>query len=144
MVELFTAECLTRSPKQSASVLPVARQQLPTPAALDELTECASLEPHGRDLELTKMPAAAPALRINVMPTGIKQSIRSQAARPKATQLTDTASRQNMTQGFSASPIVHDSNEKHLLDRTLVLLRLNHLPNKSSVKTIGITPTSLH
>ncbi len=85
MVELFTAECLTRSPKQSASVLPVARQQLPTPAALDELTQCASLEPHGRDLELTKMPAAAPASRINVMPTGIKQSIRSQAARPKAT-----------------------------------------------------------
>jgi hypothetical protein len=39
MVELFTVERLTRSPRQSTPVLPVARQQLPTPAALNELAE---------------------------------------------------------------------------------------------------------
>ena len=38
VVELFTVECLARSPRWSSPVLPVARQQLPTPAALNELT----------------------------------------------------------------------------------------------------------
>ena len=37
MVELFTFEFLARYPRVSAPVLPVARQQLPTPAALNEL-----------------------------------------------------------------------------------------------------------
>ena len=38
MVELFTFGVLVRYPRLSAPVLPVARQQLPTPAALNELS----------------------------------------------------------------------------------------------------------
>ena len=48
MVELFTFEFLARYPRMSAPVLPVARQQLPTPAALNELARGKS-GPHGRD-----------------------------------------------------------------------------------------------
>ena len=129
MVELFTAGRLNRSPRWSAPVHSVARGQLPTPAALNELAEAS---PDPTDGICTRFACCICHNR--------------EAALSR--DFTDTASFRVLLakEVFPHRPLFPSFDcHRAPLDRTPGLLRRRTLlPHKGSVSSIEFTPTSLH
>jgi len=124
-------------------MLPVARQQLPTPAALNELTlSCKPRTPRtgfGTDHRQDSTPALSLATTI-IVATNEKRVVNQ-----STTCLTDTASRPRIERKvFPHRPLSVFNAKENLLDRTLVLIDPRLLQDKWSMKMVGVTPTSLH
>ena len=140
MVELFTAGRLSRSPGESFPVPSVARWQLPTPAALNELT---------RRQARTPRTGFAPALFAVIF-----------AAKKRRNHFTDTASlRKRVAQEvfphrpssrLSIQPADQHLNAVasptlwHWIERRDYFDHRTLLPYEGSIGSSEITPTSLH
>ena len=128
VVELFTAVGFADSRRgglfiRRTPVLPVAREKLPTPAALNELAQPRKPEPHGRDSH----PLCAPL-------------VRRHRSSPRCADLLHRRG-PVFRRGVSASPTF---SHEYWIERRDYSDSRSLLPDNASMRSAGITSTSLH